>query len=615
MSLRPRKARWFQLVTTRKDVAEIMECLALTGAVELEASNEPVDHLLIGSIDEGLNDYRALAERYRLFWPPAAERAPHLAEPIGEALRKALADLKAWANDADPLIEKIERLARQIRDLELFAEAAELAGTTFDDVEPFATAGPRLAAILTALPARTVLPGLPPTVLFKDFEGPKTTYVLLVGPKAEIGEVRAVLPGLKGRIVPFPASVPAGPGKAQTIAARIADLRQSRASAKSDLASLSQQHELPRILAIIALIEWLNKHARELRASDRLVFVTGWTSDPDGKDLRTALDAMGGRYLLKVSAAPSGSNPPLLFSNPRFARAFEIFAQMLGTPAQDESDPSLALSFIAPILFGFMFGDVGQGFVIFVCGLVFRRRWPLLAILVPSGLVAMAFGAAFGCVFCREDLLPALWVRPLAAPLTLLAASIGIGVSVLSIGLLFDAIQAHWRGEAASWWRCKAGLVLAYYALVAALLRIEALWCAAFGALWYIVGAAGAARRNWPRVILSATADFSEEWLQLLVNTASFARVGAFALAHAGLSLAVIDIANTAGGAFYWIALALGNMLVIALEGLVVGIQTTRLVLFEFFIRFLKAEGRPFRPLPPPNSTAKTPFAAVDERT
>ncbi|MNC91552.1 V-type ATP synthase subunit I [compost metagenome] len=46
----------------------------------------------------------------------------------------------------------------------------------------------------------------------------------------------------------------------------------------------------------------------------------------------------------------------------------------------------------------------------------------------------------------------------------------------------------------------------------------------------------------------------------------------------------------------------LGNALVLALEGLVVGIQTTRLVLFEFFARFLRAEGRAFVPLVPPAS-------------
>jgi len=41
----------------------------------------------------------------------------------------------------------------------------------------------------------------------------------------------------------------------------------------------------------------------------------------------------------------------------------------------------------------------------------------------------------------------------------------------------------------------------------------------------------------------------------------------------------------------------LGNIIVIVLEGLVVSIQTTRLILFEFFIRFLQASGRVFKPL------------------
>ena len=90
--------------------------------------------------------------------------------------------------------------------------------------------------------------------------------------------------------------------------------------------------------------------------------------------------------------------------------------------------------------------------------------------------------------------------------------------------------------------------------------------------------------------------------LQLLVNTISFVRIGAFALAHAGLSAAMIGIAE---GAESYIAraliLVLGNALIIALEGLVVSIQTTRLVLFEFFIRFLRSSARSFKPLPDPS--------------
>ncbi len=40
----------------------------------------------------------------------------------------------------------------------------------------------------------------------------------------------------------------------------------------------------------------------------------------------------------------------------------------------------------------------------------------------------------------------------------------------------------------------------------------------------------------------------------------------------------------------------------LVLEGMVVSIQTTRLVLFEFFTRFLPRRGRIFRPLPAPPS-------------
>jgi V/A-type H+-transporting ATPase subunit I len=48
----------------------------------------------------------------------------------------------------------------------------------------------------------------------------------------------------------------------------------------------------------------------------------------------------------------------------------------------------------------------------------------------------------------------------------------------------------------------------------------------------------------------------------------------------------------------------LGNILILVLEGLVVSIQTTRLVLFEFFIRFLKGTGRMFQPLAMPTNPA-----------
>jgi V/A-type H+-transporting ATPase subunit I len=98
-----------------------------------------------------------------------------------------------------------------------------------------------------------------------------------------------------------------------------------------------------------------------------------------------------------------------------------------------------------------------------------------------------------------------------------------------------------------------------------------------------------------------AAAHLIEGGLQILANTLSFARVGAFALAHASLWAAIMTIADATGCGLGWLlVMVLGNLLIILLEGLVVSIQTTRLVLFEFFNRFQRGTGRVFRPPPPP---------------
>jgi len=102
---------------------------------------------------------------------------------------------------------------------------------------------------------------------------------------------------------------------------------------------------------------------------------------------------------------------------------------------------------------------------------------------------------------------------------------------------------------------------------------------------------------------LRALGELVEKAVQILINTLSFARVGAFALAHAGLSSAIVALMDAADMVIVKaFVLVVGNAFVIVLEAMVVSIQTTRLVLFEFFTRFLQAEGRAFRPLPPPPS-------------
>ena len=267
------------------------------------------------------------------------------------------------------------------------------------------------------------------------------------------------------------------------------------------------------------------------------------------------------------------------------------------------------LALLAPLLFGYMFGDVGQGFVLLLAGLLLQKRWPLLRILIANGASAMLFGFLFGSVFGRENLIPALWLHPVAQPLPVLAVALVAGVLVILLGMALNAVESSWRGEWLRWLHVEAPVVLLYIGIISMFLLESSvsLLMIVSALTWYLIGNLLLAGGRL-LALLTAIARLLETMMQLVLNTVSFVRVGAFALAHAGLSLAFVIMADSTGSLVSaLLIMLLGNVIVIVLEGLVVSIQTTRLILFEFFIRFLQADGRVFKPLTGPVAAAMNP--------
>jgi V/A-type H+-transporting ATPase subunit I len=100
--------------------------------------------------------------------------------------------------------------------------------------------------------------------------------------------------------------------------------------------------------------------------------------------------------------------------------------------------------------------------------------------------------------------------------------------------------------------------------------------------------------------------DFIMEWIVeileifsgYLANTLSFMRVAGLGIAHVSLMVAFDTIAGmTGGGAAAILILILGNILVIALEGLSAGIQALRLNYYEFFSRYFTGKGIAYNPV------------------
>jgi V/A-type H+-transporting ATPase subunit I len=96
------------------------------------------------------------------------------------------------------------------------------------------------------------------------------------------------------------------------------------------------------------------------------------------------------------------------------------------------------------------------------------------------------------------------------------------------------------------------------------------------------------------------------EWIVLvleifsgyLANTLSFMRVAGLGIAHVSLMAAFSDIAKLTDSVIGKLLIfVLGNVLVIALEGLSAGIQSLRLNYYEFFTKFFVGEGRRYSPI------------------
>ena len=97
--------------------------------------------------------------------------------------------------------------------------------------------------------------------------------------------------------------------------------------------------------------------------------------------------------------------------------------------------------------------------------------------------------------------------------------------------------------------------------------------------------------------IVQSVMDLVETLISMLSNTLSFIRVGAFAVAHGGLSLAIFSLAGEEPGVRFWITIIIGNIFIIGFEGLIVGIQTMRLHYYEILGKFFHGGGMRFEPL------------------
>lgn len=445
-----------------------------------------------------------------------------------------------------------------------------------------------------------VLMQMYPLPLDKRTNGEPDRVFVGLFPVADAAELERNLRATGVRFAKVPTSLSGSPGQALVTLESDLLVKEKHLNAlQSEIEWHSEKDQIGPWERQLQRWVWLVEVMHSARCDVRFIQICGWVPHNKLESLETALQESNGPYLLQTGPPSEHGEPPVLLDNHKWLKPFENFVRGFGVPRANEIDPTPLLSLATPLMFGYMFGDVGQGLVLALLGYLLRDRMPILALFIPAGISAMIFGFLYGSVFSYEELIPPLWLHPMHEPLTVMGLALVFGVFMLISSLVLSAIQSYWDGRMDSWVAEKLPVLVLAFALP--ILFVYVAFGVALVMLAVIISLLAAWRQSGRKGALFGALKLLEDGIQLAMNMLSFIRLGAFTLAHGGLSAAVMVLTmmpdNILARLFIFVV---GNALVIALEGLVVSIQTTRLVMFEFFRRFLEGSGRPFKPLTDP---------------
>ncbi|WP_240648969.1 V-type ATP synthase subunit I [Anaerosphaera multitolerans] len=376
---------------------------------------------------------------------------------------------------------------------------------------------------------------------------------------------------------------------------------------------------IKKLLARMLLNEKLEEVKGSMARSRRYFYLAAWVGVSDCDEIASLLSKHKGVSFNFKDPNEEKMVPPTKLKNNSFIKPFESLLKMYGVPNYKEIDPTLFLGITYMILFGAMFGDLGQGLVFFLGGLfIYKVKGVDLGrILTRLGIASMIFGVLYGSVFGSEEIIPALWIRPFDNINQVLIISIAFGIVLLSISYFLGFINKYRSKEIEELLFGKEGIAGFVIFLVITNLGVSFMGDitiiptgVSLGLLLIcillLIFKRPLTQKLMGKKISYENGDVSgyyvegsfsliEALISILSNIISFIRVGAFAINHVGLFLAFQTIGEMTGNSVgNFIALLFGNILIIGLEGLIVFIQSLRLEYYEMFSKYYKGDGYEF---------------------
>lgn len=355
-----------------------------------------------------------------------------------------------------------------------------------------------------------------------------------------------------------------------------------------------------------------------LAVSSRYFYLAGWISKEDSTRLYNTLTD---KYKVDITfheVEDYDIKPPTKLKNNSVFKPFELLVKMYGVPNYEEIDPTPFFAITYMLLFGSMFGDVGQGLFFAIAGILVGKfiNKDFGGLVTRLGVSSTIFGFLYGSVFGLETVIKPILFNPYENINTILIMAIALGIILLimsySLGVTnyirtknFEELYFGEKGI--------AGFLLYISILGIASTKLFDLNSIIFD-IFLIIAILCILSMIFKKVLyqkfvlkqktalpngyfIESSFSIVETIISIFSGTISFIRVGAFAINHVGLFLAFSTIGNMIGtktGSI--VMIIIGNIVILGLEGLIVFIQSLRLEYYEMFSKYYIGDGREFVP-------------------
>jgi V/A-type H+-transporting ATPase subunit I len=408
---------------------------------------------------------------------------------------------------------------------------------------------------------------------------------------------------------------------------------------RSQYKKLTKLYE--KILERKPYVSFMKESKSSLLRTKNLSLIHGWVSAERSEALKNKVESLTEKVMYVKFEEPKHEEiVPVKLRDKGVLSNFELLTVLRGIPNYFEINPTPIFMVLFILMYGMMFGDFGEGIVLSLLGAFLASRKKGIMglgrrginklgwIMIFSGAVATFFGLLYGEAFLYEfhfleEIRHALSL-PALGPLTeldkitqmiVIALIFGVIQLTIALGLGFlnkllkdGPVEAIFNGKGLLGIILYVTGVFLIINVIQSGMRIEAflfpenipltaicitsLMLIFFSPL--IVSLLEKHKGHLLEKVLEGFGEAIETFLSFLANSFSYLRIAAFAVAHAALGLSAIMLSQVAGDIVGYLAM---NVIGILIEGFVVGIQSIRLLYYEFSTKFYSGGGLAYRPL------------------